>query len=92
MHLYDLSVIIDHNTCHDCNNEDRVDCDEYRNQFANESHCDNIAESGGRKYRIAIPEGITIAVDVGLYQLNDGSGYKEKYDIAGKNLGCFGSF
>ena len=53
MHLYDLSVIIDHNTCHDCNNEDRVDCDEYRNQFANESHCDN---------------------------------------IAGKNLGCFGSF
>ena len=92
MHLYDLSVIIDHNTCHDCNNEDRVDCDKYRNQFANESYGNNIAEPGGRKYRIAIPEGIAIAVDVRLYQLNDGSGYKEKYDIAGKNLGCFGAF
>ena len=43
-------------------------------------------------YRIAILEGITIAVDVRLYQLNDGSGCKEKYDIAGKNLGCFGAF
>ena len=70
LHFYHLGVEINHYPGGDGNYKKRIDCQENGTHFSNKGNRNHIAKSGSGDHRIAIPQCISVSVNVRFNQLD----------------------
>ena len=92
LHFHHLGVEINHYPGGNGNYKKRIDCQKNRTHFSNKSNRNHIAKSGSGDHRIAIPQCISVSVNVRFRQLNHCCDSKNKHNKTNDNFICASPF
>ena len=82
----DLSVEVDNDAGYDGDHEYGVDGQYDGYTFGDKCCYDDVAESGGGDNRIAVPQSISVSMDIRLGQIDDKCGRENEEYIAGQHV------